>query len=84
MTAKDETRSLVKIHEDFREVLSKKDYRLANKMMSYFLQENSSVSELKTVLIITKAFKDNSVMKENRVKILELIESKLGKKLAKK
>ena len=70
------------IFDKFKELLDKRDYEGANLLMkSYLNDENIHVGVLKTVLVITKSFKTNTVMCDTRKKVLELCEAKLGKKL---
>ena len=46
-----------------------------------FNNDNSTVGELKTILLITKAFKENEVICDNRKNMVKLLEKKLGQKL---
>lgn len=70
------------IFDKFKELLDKRDYEAANALMQeYCNDENIHVGALKTILVITKSFKTNTVMCDTRKKILELCEAKLGQKL---
>lgn len=70
------------IFDKFKVLLNKRDYEGANALMQeYCNDENIHVGALKTILVITKSFKNNPVMCDTRKKVLELCEAKLGQKL---
>ena len=76
-----ESDKFVELHNKFIALLDVKDFKSVKELMESFDNDNSSVGDLKTVLLITKAFKENEVIGDTRKKILALIESKLGQKL---
>ena len=40
-------------------------------LIEHFINKESHASELKTLLILSRPFKDNVIMKETRIKLLE-------------
>ncbi len=76
-----ESDKLVELHNKFKELLDVRDYKSVNDLMKSYLNDSSSVGELKTILIITKSFKENEVIGDTRKEMVKLIESKLGQKL---
>ncbi len=71
----------VEVHNQFKSLLDVKDYVAVNELMTSFNNHKSTITELKSILVITKSFKENEVMAETRKKIVALLEYKLGKKL---
>jgi len=70
--------SLMDLHYAFRFFLNKKDAETVNFMMNRF-NEESDVNEIKTILIITKAFAENPDFKTNRARLLGILEARLAK-----
>ena len=68
---------LVNIHNKLRGYLDKGEYGVANKFLRFFNHESVDVGSLKTILVITKNFKDNEKIKDLRGKIKSILESKL-------
>lgn len=71
---------LVELHDAFKIFLNRKNYECVEFMMNQF-NEESDVNELKTILVITKSFKEHEVLKFPRKRLLDIIENKLGHKL---
>ena len=59
--------------------LNLRDFEKLNGYMDEFGEEHHP-SELKSILIITKQFKEEPIIKANRKRILWIMEHKLGKK----
>lgn len=71
-----------KIFDEFKELLDKKDFDEVNKLMlQYLFDKESTPGDLKTILVITKGFKTNEVIRENRQLVLHTLETRLGIKL---
>jgi hypothetical protein len=73
-----EMSDLEMLSEAFRYFLNKRNYVFVAVMMKQF-DINNSIAELKTILIVTKAFKDNSMIDLDRQRILYIYEQKIGK-----
>ena len=73
-----ETESCKKIFTELIELLNERQYILASDYLKTLY--NGTISEMKSGLIMTKAFKEHEVMKDSRKKLLELFEEKLGRK----
>ncbi len=76
-----ESDKFVILHDKFKSLLDEKDFKSVNGLMKLFCNDKSSVGTLKTILLITKAFKNNEAIGETRKQILELCENKLGKEI---
>lgn len=72
----------IEVFNQFKSLLDIKDFVAVNELMTSFNKHESTITELKSILVITKSFKENEVISENRKKVLALLEYKLGKKLA--
>ena len=77
-----ESDKFVELFDKFKSLLDIKDFVAVNELMTSFNNHQSTIGELKTVLVITKSFKNNEVISDTRKKIVALLEYKLGKKLA--
>ena len=76
-----ESDKFVELFDKFKELLDAKDFKSVKELMESFCKDESHVGELKTILVITKSFKENEVICDTRKKIVALLESKLGQKL---
>ncbi len=76
-----ESDKFVQLHDTFRALFEKKDFKGVNDLMESFNNNESSVGTLKTILVISKSFKNNELIKDTRVQIVTLLENKLGEKL---
>lgn len=76
-----ESDKFVKLHDEIKAFLDVKDFKSVNSLMKYYLDDSSSVGDLKTILVITKSFKENEVIGDTRKEIVKLLESKLGQRL---
>ena len=76
-----ESDKFVELHNKFKSLLDIKDFVAVNELMTSFNNHQSTIGQLKTILVITKSFKDNEVMSDTRKKTVALLEYKLGKKL---
>ena len=72
---------LVAIHEKLKSYLNEKNFALVRKIIKLFTHESMSASTLKTILVITKSFKENEKIKDVRDKMKVLLETKIGHKL---
>ena len=70
------------IFDEFENLLTKKLYYLAEVLMSAFLKAVMNPGELKSVLVISKSFKEHETFKETRGKLVKKLEKILGKELA--
>lgn len=76
-----ESDKFVKLHDEIKAFLDVKDFKSVNSLMKYYLDDSSSVGDLKTILVITKSFKENEVIGDTRKEIVKLLEAKLGQRL---
>lgn len=76
-----ESDKFVKLHDEIKAFLDVKDFKSVNSLMKYYLDDSSSVGDLKTILVITKSFKENEVIGDTRKEIVKLLEAKLGQPL---
>lgn len=76
-----ESDKFVELFNKFKSLLDVKDFKSVNDLMKSYLNDSSSVGELKTILVITKSFRENEVICDTRKEMVKLIESKLGQKL---
>lgn len=76
-SAKDEIDSLDKIHNKCRFYLDKQDYGNFRKLIRLFIHENTDINILKTILIITRSFKEHERLKEARENIKEIFDKKM-------
>lgn len=76
-----ESDKFVKLHDEIKSFLDVQDFKSVNDLMKYYLDESSSVGDLKTILVITKSFKENEVIGDTRKEIVKLLEAKLGQPL---
>lgn len=68
--------------DKFKALLDARKYSEVSSLIETYLNdETKSVGDLKTVLVITKSFKNHEIISANRKKLLELLESRLGSKL---
>jgi hypothetical protein len=72
---------LNKLHYKIKSYLDDQDYKTLNQFLKLFIHVSTEASTLKTILIITKAFRNNIEIKTIRQDIKELLERKLGKQL---
>lgn len=72
---------LNKLHYKIKSYLDDPDLKTLNQFLKLFNHTSVETSTLKTILIITKAFRDNQAIKPIRQEIKELLEKKLGKQL---
>jgi hypothetical protein len=68
---------LYQLHNKVKEYLSKKDKTHLVKFIKLFNHQSTDVNILKTILVITKAFNDNSSINPSRNLILENLKNKL-------
>ena len=77
-----ESDKFVQLHDQIRALIEANDFKSVNDLMqSYIKDKNSSVGSLKTILLITKSFKNNETISASRKEMVLLLEEKLGKKL---
>lgn len=69
------------IHDKCREFLAAGEFHQLNKFMEHYLLPETDMAILKTLLIITKGYKDHKVVGPTRYKLLRVIEKKFGTKL---
>jgi hypothetical protein len=69
------------LHYKIKAYIDNKDFGNLRKLLRLFNHTSVESSTLKTVLIITKSFRDNEEIKSNRLILKELLEKKKGKKL---
>jgi hypothetical protein len=60
------------LHYAFRIFLDKKNYSVVNNMMNAF-DENSDKNEINTILIITNSFKNQPELKDNIIRLNEIL-----------
>lgn len=77
----DEIKKLELVHEEFRKYAESKNWGVAAKWLRPFNNECFDVSTLKTVLIITKSFKETEGIREIREAIKQKLEHKIGNAL---
>lgn len=78
-----ESDKFCEIHDKIKFLIDGNDFVSVNNLMSIYINDKkSSVGSLKSILVITKSFKDNDIIRESRKEIVSLLEKKLGKKLA--
>lgn len=70
--------SLCELHVAFKVFLIRREYAVVNEMMKSFTALND-INELKTILVITKSFKENEIMKSERERLLGIYNSKYAK-----
>ncbi len=76
-----ESDRFVEMHNEIKSLLDVKDFNSVNNLMGYYCNDDSSCGDLKTILVITKSFKNNEIICDTRKKIVQLLENKLGEKL---
>jgi hypothetical protein len=76
-----ESEKFSEIHDKIKSFVDVKDFNSVNEFIKSFLNNESSVGDLKSILVITKGLKDNEVICNTRKNIIELLESKIGQKL---
>ena len=69
---------LMDLHYECRDYIENKTFEEFKVFLESFLREDVDVNELRTILIITKSFKENEILKEVRQKIKDLETLKLG------
>lgn len=70
---------LMMVHEFIHKYFDKdKDlgFKIVKEFLIYFNDPKFNLSEIKTVLVISKSFKENPLMKEEREKLLETYNNK--------
>jgi hypothetical protein len=72
---------LNKLHYKIKGYLDDKDFKTLRQFLRLFIHISSDASTLKTILIITKSFRDNEELKSIRQEIKALLEKKLGRQL---
>jgi len=77
-----ESEEFVEIFNQFKSLLDIKDFVAVNELMTSFNNHQSTIGQLKTILLITKSFKDKEQLSDTRKKIVALLEYKLGKKIS--
>ena len=70
--------SLKGIHYMCKFFIEKNNFQFLNRVMEQF-GEFSDANEIKTILVITKSFKDNWHIKENRARLVIILNDKLKK-----
>ncbi len=76
-----ESDRFVELHNEIKSLLDVKDFNSVNRLMESYCNGDSSVGDLKTILVITKSFKNNEIIFVTRKQIIQLLENKLGEKL---
>lgn len=76
-----ESEHFMQLHDKFKLLLDLKDFKSVNDLMKLYNNDISSVGELKSILVITKSFKENEVIGDTRKEIVKLLEAKLGQPL---
>ena len=72
---------LLVIHYKIRELIEEGNFSDVNELMKCFIKSDADVNRLRTILVITKFWREQPEIKDNRKKIVELIELKLGHKI---
>lgn len=65
-----------KIFIDLENYLTAREYQEASNYLVSLTNEERSISEMKSGLVITKAFKNHEVIRESRANLLALYERK--------
>ena len=69
------------LHYQMKELLDKPDFEGAKKLLNEYACIDKDVNEMKTLLIITKGFKNHPTLSESRNKLLLMFNSKMSEKL---
>ena len=77
-TSNPETHRLKQLHHAIDFFLSRGKFRIANEIINEF-NIDSSVSELRMILVAAKPFKESPLISDNLKRILDVLESKIGK-----
>lgn len=82
MNTNKEVEIFVKIHNELKDLLDKKDYdSTKNYLITLKNNFGDNIGALKTYLVITKSFKNHEDIKEIRQEIKDKLELILGRKL---
>lgn len=73
-----EVDALISLHNKLKTYLDSKDFGNMRKFLRLYNHESLDVSTLKTILVITKSFKEEEKIKELRQSIKDILESKIG------
>lgn len=77
-----ESQRFIKVHDFIRWIIEDlKDFERLKMFMELYLSENVDNGTLKTILIITKSFKEHPIIGETRKTMVDILEKKLGEKL---
>lgn len=75
------TEPLHAIHNKLRSYYDKQEFGQAKKFIRLFIHDSINENYLQSILVISKAFKANNVLKDSLNKIVEILEKKLAIKL---
>ena len=75
------TQPLKAIHYRIMDFIEEKRFSEVNDLMEQLIKVKADNNRLKSVLIITKYWREHELLKDNRKKIIELIEAREGRKL---
>lgn len=75
------TAPLKEIHNKLKEYYSRKEFNQSRKFLRLFCNEVVDVNRLRTILLISKSFKDNDDLKDLLNRIEEIIEKKTKRKI---
>jgi hypothetical protein len=78
----DGTEHILAIHNGMRVLLSAQKFNEACNTMKFLLDSGADSNELKTLLVITKSFKNHPDLCDIRKEVLDSLEKKLGHKIA--
>lgn len=70
----DEISYLTIIHRKYKALLNEQNFSLARSIAQLFIHKSTPLSTLKTILVITKAFKNHPEFKDSREAILQAME----------
>lgn len=76
-----ESEEFISIHDKAKEYFEKEELGMFRKIMRLYNSPATSVGNLKAVLVVTKAFKDNPKIKDLRDSIKEILEKKIGQSI---
>lgn len=77
-----ESEKYSQIYDTIRTLIETKDFEGVKSLMEFYLNDSeTNPGDLKTILIITKGFKDHPVFGDTRKEVLRELEARLGQKI---
>jgi len=73
------TESIKSIHYKLKEYFLEQDFHKAKKFIQLFCTEIANVNDLMGILLITKSFKDNDILKPQLIKIEKIVGKKINR-----